>query len=54
MLFRSEFMTFGFADASSMVKLEANGADTITLGLILDAQFTNVQTVTVFGKTLTN
>jgi hypothetical protein len=50
----NEFMTFAFADASSVVKLDANGADTITLGLILDAQFTNVQTLTVFGKALTN
>lgn len=48
------FVTFGFIDESSALILDADGAETITLGVILDAPITNVKTITFFGKTLIN
>jgi hypothetical protein len=46
------FVTFGFGDESSVLYIDGNGTDTMTLGLIFDSTVTNVRAITVFGKTL--
>jgi hypothetical protein len=46
------FLTLGF-DNDSVFSLEGSGEKTITLGLIVDAAFTNIQTIAVFERTLT-
>jgi hypothetical protein len=48
------FVTFGFGDESSILNFDGNGTDTMTLGLIIDSPFTNVQAITVLGKSLIN
>jgi hypothetical protein len=46
--------TFTFeANNDLVLSFDLNGTNAMTLGLILDAQFTNVQTLTFFGKILT-
>jgi hypothetical protein len=46
------FLTLGFDD-DSVFFLEGSGEKTMTLGLIVDAAFTNIQTIAVFERTLT-
>jgi hypothetical protein len=52
------FMDYGYLtlsfDNSSVFSLDGNGDKTMTLGLIMDAAFTNIITITFYGKTLEN